>query len=82
MDLRFADPNQQWVGVSGRARVVVYNSEILSTEDLPDDLWGFVDPQWNGKIGLPPTNASFQAMVTAMRELGGEARTEEWLTAI
>lgn len=82
VDLRFADPNQQWVGVSGRARVVVYNSEILSTEDLPDDLWGFVDPQWNGKIGLPPTNASFQAMVTAMRQEWGQEDTRRWLEGI
>jgi len=82
VDSRFAGPVGTWVGVSGRARVVVYNTDQLSVEDLPDDLWGFIDPQWKGKIGLPPTNASFQTMVTAMRQEWGQAETRRWLAGI
>jgi len=82
VDPRFADPEGQWVGVSGRARVVVYNTEALSSEDLPDDLWGFTEPRWKGKIGLPPTNASFQTMVTAMRQQWGQDETRRWLEGI
>ncbi len=76
------DPSGRWVGVSGRARVVVYNTDRLSTEDLPEDLWGFTDPIWKGRIGWAPTNASFQAMVTAMRYAWGEERTRDWLSAM
>lgn len=82
VDSRFADPAGKWVGVSGRARVVVYNTDMLTEEDLPDDLQGFTDPAWKGLIGFPPTNASFQTMVTAMRQAWGEEATREWLTAI
>lgn len=82
VDSRFAAPNHTWVGVSGRARVVAYNTEMLSPEDLPADLWGFTDPKWKGKIGLPPTNASFQTMVTAMRQQWGEEDTRNWLEGI
>lgn len=82
VDARFADPEKAWVGVSGRVRVVVYNTDQLSPEDLPSDLWGFLDPQWKGKIGLPPTNASFQTMVTAMRQAWGQAETLRWLEGI
>jgi len=82
VDSRFADPNHSWVGVSGRARVIAYNTEMLSPEDLPEGLWGFTDPQWKGKIGLPPTNASFQTMVTAMRQQWGEEDTRLWLEGI
>ena len=56
-----------WVGISGRARAVVYNTENVDPADLPDTLEGFTDPKWKGRIGWPPTNGSFQAMVTAMR---------------
>ena len=82
VDERFADLNGFWVGVSGRARVVVYNTDVLSPEDLPDDLMEFTDPVWKGRIGLPPTNASFQTMVTGMRQLWGEETTREWLEGI
>lgn len=82
VDERFVDPNRAWVGVSGRARVIAYNTELLSSDDLPNDMWGFTEPKWKGKIGLPPTNASFQTMVTAMRQEWGQQETRRWLEGI
>ncbi|MCX7975492.1 MAG: iron ABC transporter substrate-binding protein [Bellilinea sp.] len=79
---RFRSADGLWVGISGRVRVVVYNTQSLQPEDLPPDLFGFTDPRWKGKIGWAPTNASFQAMVTAMRQMWGEEKTREWLTGI
>lgn len=83
VDPRFASVDSLWVGISGRARVIVYNTDRINPEtDLPDDLWGLTDPAWDGRIGWAPTNGSFQAMVTAMRVAWGEERTREWLTGI
>ncbi|MBW8011199.1 MAG: iron ABC transporter substrate-binding protein [Chloroflexi bacterium] len=82
VDERFRSPQNLWVGISGRARVVVYNSERLSPDDLPEDLHGFTDPAWKGRIGLPPTNGSFQTMITGMRQVWGEEATREWLLGI
>jgi iron(III) transport system substrate-binding protein len=78
----FRSHEGEWVGISGRARVVVYNTERLSPEDLPEDIWDFTDPAWRGRIGWAPTNGSFQAMVTAMRTIWGQDRTREWLEGI
>ena len=75
-------PESKWVGVSGRARTVVYNREGLTENDLPSTIADFTDPVWQGRIGWAPTNASFQTMVTAMRVLWGEDRTREWLRGI
>ena len=75
-------PNGDWVGVSGRARVVAYNTDAVDPSDLPDTMEGFTDPRWKGRIGWPPSNGSFQAMVTAMRVQWGEERTREWLEGI
>lgn len=80
--VQFRSPTGKWVGISGRARVVVYNSEALKEEDLPDDIRGFTDPVWNDRIGWAPTNGSFQAMVTAMRVLWGEGETRKWIEGI
>jgi len=79
---RFRDPERRWVGTSGRVRVVAYNPEAVSEAELPDSIWAYAEPRWRGKIGFPPTNASFQAMVTAMRLEAGDGRTRAWLEAI
>jgi iron(III) transport system substrate-binding protein len=76
---RYVSETGRWLGISGRARVVVYNTDRLTPEELPADLWGFADPEWKGRVGWAPTNGSFQAMVTAMRALWGQERTREWL---
>lgn len=75
-------PDGKWVGLSGRARVVVYNTETLTEADLPGDIWDFTEPKWKGRIGLPPTNGSFQTMVTGMRTVWGEEKTRQWLEGI
>ncbi|RMF92334.1 MAG: iron ABC transporter substrate-binding protein [Nitrospinota bacterium] len=82
VDPRFRDPQKRWVGISGRARTIVYSTKRVRPEELPTDLWGFTDPRWKGRIGWAPTNASFQTMVTAMRVLWGEAKTRQWLQGI
>ena len=75
-------PQGKWVGLSGRARTVVYNPERVSEDELPDDVWGFVEPQWKGRLGWAPTNASFQTMVTAMRAHWGEGKATQWLEGV
>ena len=77
-----ASPTGVWVGVSGRARTVVYNTESLTPVDLPVDLTGFADPKWKGRIGWAPTNSSFQTMITAMRSIWSEEKTVQWLKDI
>jgi iron(III) transport system substrate-binding protein len=79
VDERFRDDQGRWVGTSGRARVIVYNTDELTEDEVPDSVFDLTDPKWKGKIGIAPTNASFQAFVTAMRLDAGEERTRQWL---
>lgn len=79
---RFRSPQGIWVGASGRARVVVYNTESVQPADLPPSILDFVDPKWKGRIGWAPTNGSFQAFVTAMRVMLGNDGTRAWLEGI
>ncbi|PKB66167.1 MAG: iron ABC transporter substrate-binding protein [SAR202 cluster bacterium Io17-Chloro-G4] len=75
-------PSGRWIGLSGRARTVVYNTENLTEADLPDDIFDFVDSKWRGRIGWAPTNASFQTMVSAMRGIWGDDKTRQWIEGI
>ena len=76
------DPENKWVGTSGRARVIVYNTDMLTEADLPDSIEDFARPEWKGRIGWAPTNGSLHAMITAMRQEWGEERTRTWLEGI
>ena len=79
---KFRSADDQWVGTSGRARVIVYNTELVPADEVPNTVFELTEPQWKGQVGIAPTNASFQAFVTAMRVTVGEERTKEWLEGL
>jgi iron(III) transport system substrate-binding protein len=78
----FTSTDGSWVGVTGRARVVVFDGERLTADQLPDDIDDYVDPEWSGRVGVAPSNASFQSFVTALRVLDGENDAAEWVSAL
>ncbi|WP_326596423.1 iron ABC transporter substrate-binding protein [Streptomyces sp. NBC_01803] len=82
VDPAFRAEDGTWVGLSGRVRVVVYNPDQVSEEELPSDLDELTESRWNGQVGYAPTNASFQTFVTAMRLIDGEDATRAWLEGI
>ena len=79
VDPRFRDPQGRWVGVTGRARVLAYNTDVLAEADLPASVHDLIDPKWAGRIGWAPENASFQSFITAFRKLEGDDAARAWL---
>ncbi|MCH0541414.1 iron ABC transporter substrate-binding protein [Streptomyces sp. MUM 203J] len=69
-----------WVGTSGRVRVLAYHPGKVQTP--PDSVHDLVKPEWKGKIGYAPANASFQSFVTGMRVLEGDEATRTWLKGL
>jgi iron(III) transport system substrate-binding protein len=79
---RFRDPEGRWVGVTGRARVLAYNTDTVAEDDLPASVRDLTDPAWAGRVGWAPENASFQAFITAFRLTDGDEAVRGWLEAM
>lgn len=71
-----------WTGVTGRARVIAYDPEQVPADEVPTSVFDLTDPRWAGQVGIAPTNASFQAFVTAMRVSQGDDVTRQWLEGL
>ena len=82
VDERFRDEHGLWVGVTGRQRVLVYNSELMEPSALPSSVDQLTRPEFAGKVAVAPTNGSFQDFVTAMRQVRGDDETLAWLRAL
>lgn len=79
---RFRADDGDWVGLSGRVRVIVYNTDLVSASELPDSVFDLTGTQYEGQVAIAPTNGSFQDFVTAMRGLVGDDDALAWLTAM
>ena len=80
VDAKYRAADNTWVGVSGRGRVFSYNPDKVKV--LPTSVLQLAQPEWSGRIGIAPTNASFQSFVTALRVLIGEDATREFLVGL
>ena len=80
VDARFRDPSGEWIGTSGRARTIIYNTDTIDPErDLPASILDFTAEEWKGRVGWAPRNGSFQSFVTALRIQLGEDGARSWL---
>lgn len=72
--------DRSWIGVTGRARVFAYNPKAVAL--LPQSVTDLTKPVYKGRVGIAPSNASFQAFVTALINEKGTTFAENWLKAI
>lgn len=80
VESKYQSPSSDWVGVTGRVRVFAYAPDRVSS--LPQTIDDLTDAAWRGRLGIAPTNGSFQTFVTALIQARGEAAAERWLAAI
>jgi iron(III) transport system substrate-binding protein len=69
----------KWTGVAARTTIFVYNKARLQPDQLPKSLLDLEQPAWKGRWGAPPNRPDFQAIVSALLQLKGEAATAQWL---
>jgi iron(III) transport system substrate-binding protein len=79
----FLGTDNLWTGLTRRARVIIYNADLVSEEELPTSIFDLTDPKWQGQIAAAgSTNGSMQAQIAALLQLIGEEETEAWLNGL
>jgi len=72
-----------WTSITSRARVIMYNTSLVSAADAPQSMLDLTDPKWKGKIAAAnSTNGSMQAQVAMMNTLIGTDATQAWLAGL
>jgi iron(III) transport system substrate-binding protein len=74
-----AAADRGWVGLSGRVRTLVYNTDLVDPGTLPDSVLDLTQPSYAGQVALAPTNGSFQDFVTVLRHELGDDEAQAWL---
>ena len=73
---------KDWVALSGRSRVVVYDTRKLSEKDVEKSGLDYATPKWKNRIGYVPTSGAFLEQVVAITKLKGEAAALKWLQGL
>jgi iron(III) transport system substrate-binding protein len=71
-----------WVGVTGRIRVLVYNTRLVRPQELPRSVFDLTGPAYRDRVAMAPANASFQDFVTGMRLKTSDAQALDWLRGL
>jgi len=79
---RYVSAQGDWVGVSARVSVLVYNKSEVGDAKLPTSILELASPEWRGKVGFAPSETDFQPLITAIEKIDGRAAAERWLTAL
>ena len=79
---RCNSPQGNWVGVSGRVSVLVYNTSQLAPSQLPSSILELAEPKWKGKVGFAPSETDFQPLITSILKFDGATAAERWLKGL
>jgi len=77
---KFSQADRQWIGVTARVRVFAYDPKKVSV--LPQSISDLTKPIYKNQIGIAPTNASFQAFLTAVIDNKGREFAKTWLQGL
>jgi iron(III) transport system substrate-binding protein len=79
---RYDSPHGDWVGVSARVSVLIYNPSLISRAQLPSTVLQLAEPRYKGKLAFAAGETDFQPIVTSVAHSYGEAAALKWLQGI
>jgi iron(III) transport system substrate-binding protein len=79
---KYNSPGGDWVGVSARVSVLIYNPKLISKSQLPTSVTQLADPRYKGKLAIAAGETDFQPIVTSYARTYGQTAALKWLQAI
>jgi iron(III) transport system substrate-binding protein len=79
---KYSSPQGDWVGVSARVSVLIYNPSMISAAQLPTSVLQLANPKYKGKLAFAPGETDFQPVVTSVARAYGDAAASSWLNGI
>jgi len=76
---KYNSPQGDWLGVSARVSVLIYNPSLISEAQLPTSVLQLADPKYKGKLALAAGETDFQPIVTSVAHAYGNAKATTWL---
>ncbi len=79
---QYSSPEGDWVGVSARVSVIIYNPSLIKKSQLPTTVLQLANPRYAGKLAFAAGETDFQPIVTSVARAYGKARALSWLEGI
>jgi iron(III) transport system substrate-binding protein len=78
--VEFRSPSGAWTGISGRARIILYNKNLVAEKEVPTSVLQLTDPKWKGKLAIAGTRErTTLAWVSALVAAKGEVFTRDYI---
>ncbi len=71
-----------WVGVSARVSVLIYNPAKISASQLPKSILDMAEPKYKGEFEIAPSETDFWPIVASVARAKGDAAALAWLEGL
>ncbi len=79
----FSDADHHWTCFSARARVIVYNTELVAKDHIPTSIRDLADPRFRGKACMAnPLFGTTSMHVAALFQAMGDVQAKEFLQSL
>ena len=81
--VQFKDSEGYWPGFAARCRILIYNTNMLKKQDLPDSVFELTDPRWQNKVAFAyPLFGTTATHVAALFAHMGEKNAQKYFEAL
>lgn len=79
---KYSSLESDWVGVSARVSVLIYNPQLVKKSALPTSVLQLASAKYKNKLAFAAGETDFQPIVTSVLKAHGKPATREWLNGI